>query len=165
MSLALPHIIDVEASGFGAQSYPIEIGVILSSGERYSALIKPARDWTHWCEDAESVHGVSRELLKDRGRPLIEVAGELNQLLDDQVIYSDGWVVDQPWINRLFTAAAIDRRFRVSPLELLLKEPQMQRWQQIRNGVLDELSLPRHRASTDALVIQETFRRSLAFIP
>ena len=34
-----PDIIDIEASGFGPDSYPIEIGVALSSGEKYCSLI------------------------------------------------------------------------------------------------------------------------------
>ena len=42
-----PFIIDVEASGFGSSSYPIEIGVALEYGSRHSALIKPADDWIH----------------------------------------------------------------------------------------------------------------------
>ena len=45
-----PLIIDVEASGFGPLSYPIEVGLALSAGEKYCSLILPAADWTHYCE-------------------------------------------------------------------------------------------------------------------
>ena len=43
-----PLIIDVEASGFGSKSYPIEIGVALNDGQRFCTLILPAPNWTHW---------------------------------------------------------------------------------------------------------------------
>ena len=48
-----PTIIDVEASGFGPYSYPIEIGVALDNGDKYCTLILPAPAWTHWDEEAE----------------------------------------------------------------------------------------------------------------
>tara|TARA_Y100001951_G_scaffold105246_1_gene121039 strand:+ start:7658 stop:7939 length:282 start_codon:yes stop_codon:yes gene_type:complete len=36
--ITLPTIIDIEASGFGAASYPIEIGVVRYDGANYSGL-------------------------------------------------------------------------------------------------------------------------------
>ena len=48
-----PLIIDVEASGFGGASYPIEIGVALDDGHKYCALILPEPEWTHWDAAAE----------------------------------------------------------------------------------------------------------------
>ena len=46
-----PYIIDVEASGFGNGSYPIEVGVVLNNGEKFCTLIVPAANWTHWDEE------------------------------------------------------------------------------------------------------------------
>ena len=63
-----PTIIDIEASGFGSYSYPIEVGVVKYDGERYCALIKPEPDWDHWCDKAEAVHGISRDLLSEHGK-------------------------------------------------------------------------------------------------
>jgi hypothetical protein len=40
-----PAIIDIEASGFGPDGYPIEIGVALSSGQTFCALILPEPEW------------------------------------------------------------------------------------------------------------------------
>lgn len=37
-----PNNIDVEASGFGGESYPIEVGVALDDDTKYCALIQPA---------------------------------------------------------------------------------------------------------------------------
>ena len=59
----VPPIIDLEASGFGRGSYPIEVGFALENREIYSFLIKPEADWTHWSEEAEEIHGISREQL------------------------------------------------------------------------------------------------------
>ncbi len=112
-----PSIIDVEASGFGPDSYPIEVGVILTSGERYCSLIFPASEWTHWDAEAATVHGITREALKENGRPVTEVAQALNGLLSNQTVYTDAWAVDLRWITRLFYTAGINQLFRVSALE------------------------------------------------
>ena len=56
-----PYIIDVEASGFGSDSYPIEVGLALEPGERFCTLIRPLDHWDHWDEQAESVHKISRD--------------------------------------------------------------------------------------------------------
>ncbi|MEM1434765.1 MAG: hypothetical protein AAGG11_11960 [Pseudomonadota bacterium] len=156
-----PDIMDIEASGFGSHSYPIEIGVVLGEGRRFSRLIRPPTDWQHWDTAAEAVHGLSRELLTAHGQSPLAVAHALNALLAGRTLYSDGWVLDQPWLNRLYAAAQIRRTFHLSPLELLLTEPQMQIWASTRAEVEQELDLMRHRASQDARVIQTTFNRSL----
>ncbi|WP_111977108.1 3'-5' exonuclease [Algibacillus agarilyticus] len=155
-----PSIIDIEASGFGADSYPIEIGLILSNGDKYCSLISPCADWQHWDESAESVHGISKNMLKEYGRHVKDVAETLNTLLAGQVIYSDGWVVDQIWLNRLFYAANLRPTFTFSALENILNEQQMDIWHPIKQNVTSELALQRHRASNDAVIIQETFARS-----
>ena len=157
-----PYIIDVEASGFGSTSYPIEVGLALEPGQRYCTLIKPADHWDHWDAQAESVHGISRENLLRKGRPVIEVTEELNQLLENKVVFSDAWGVDNPWIIQLYAAAGIDRTFDVSALEMLLSEPQMRLWAKTRDSVIADLGLERHRASNDSWIIQETYIRTLA---
>ena len=47
--LLAPPILDVEASGFGPGSYPIEIGYVLGDGTAYCTLISPAISWTQGC--------------------------------------------------------------------------------------------------------------------
>ena len=156
----LPHIIDIEASGFGAASYPIEVGVAFSDGTKYCSLVTPRPDWTHWDEGAEKIHGVSRDILHRHGRPVSEVAGRLNERLRSQTAYSDGWVVDKTWLDRLFFAAGVEREFSCSPLELILSEPQMAIWHATKDDLLRELGDQRHRASFDAYVVQETWERT-----
>jgi hypothetical protein len=96
-----PNIIDIEASGFGVDSYPIEVGIVLSTGQKYCALIKPAHDWLYWDKQAELVHGLSLDLLWSHGKSIDTV----------------------------------------------------------------DLALKRHRASADALVIQETYVRTQQMLP
>jgi hypothetical protein len=155
-----PNIIDIEASGFGFESYPIEIGVVLSNGQKYCSLIKPEKNWSYWDQDAELVHGLSLELLYLHGKPVQTVAWDLNQFLRNQTVYSDGWVLDKPWLTRLFYQAGIAPVFFISSLEYILKEPQMAIWTVTQKQVINDLALQRHRASTDALIIQETYYRT-----
>jgi len=156
-----PNIIDIEASGLSRESYPIEVGLALANGERYCQLIKPARDWTYWDKQAETVHGISRNYLNHHGLNCTEVALELNRLLENQVVYSDGWVVDQPWLIKLFFAAGVHQKFYISDLQMILTERQMEIWHTSKEQVMLDLNLQRHRASFDAQVIQETYRRTL----
>ena len=156
-----PFIIDVEASGFGATSYPIEIGVVMEESQNFCSLILPAPDWTHWDEGAEKVHRVARDILETYGKPMQEVAKQLNDLLKGKTVYTDGWVVDKPWLTTLFHAAGIPMQFEVSSLEMILSERQMEIWHETKDKVIEEMNMKRHRASYDAWIIQETYKRTL----
>lgn len=155
-----PWIIDLEASGLQSAAYPIEVGVALDEGRRYCALIAPLPDWTHWDRGAEKVHRIPRDILETYGKPPEKVADDLNDLLAGKTLYTDGWVVDKPWLIQLFHAAGREMDFAVSPLEMILCESQMDHWTEARDAVIDETDLVRHRASTDAWIIQETYRRT-----
>jgi len=157
MFKGIPNIIDIEASSFNADSYPIEVGVILRNGERYCALIKPTENWLDWDKSSEKVHNISRATLKKHGKPIEVVADELNQFLGSENVYSDGWVVDQPWLNKLFYMAKKSPTFRMSSLEMILSEPQMQIWHKTKDKLLEGSEEKRHRASFDAALIQKTF--------
>lgn len=159
---ASPAIIDVEASGFGSDSYPIEVGVVTDEGNRFCRLIRPLAQWTHWSEEAEALHGISRDVLFDRGVDCRQVCEELNSLLKDQTVYSDGWVVDQPWLIKLYYAAHMSMSFRISPLEMILSEQQMNAWSETKSGILTSSTMRRHRASTDAEIIQRTYQKTYA---
>lgn len=154
-----PIIIDVEASGFGKGGYPIEVGVALPDGSRHCYLISPARDWTAWDEEAEKVHGISRETLQTYGRPLQDVAWRLNELLRNKTVYCDAWSFDMSWLGKLYDAAKMHQTFRVADIAELMNEEQRERWADIKQQVAGELGLQRHRASGDARILQETWRR------
>jgi len=157
-----PIIIDIEASGFGSMSYPIEVGIALEDDTKYCSLILPASDWEHWDNDAEKVHRIARDILEAYGNPVQEVAAHLNQLLEGKTLYTDGWVVDKPWLTTLFYKANMEMKFHVSDLEMILSEEQMTRWHDTKDKILAEVKKHRHRASFDAWIIQETYKRTLA---
>lgn len=156
-----PLIIDIEASGFGPYSYPIEVGLALLDGKRYCTLVEPCKEWTHWDTEAQNLHGIERDILFKAGMPIHKVAHSLNELLKGQVVYSDGWVVDKPWTTKLFNQAGIARAFRVSPLELILSEEQMAIWHHTKDQITKSQNLKRHRASIDAYIIQLTYCHTL----
>jgi hypothetical protein len=157
----VPAIIDFEASGLGRGSYPIEVGYILEDGRSACYLIRPEPDWSSWCADAQRLHGIPRALLQERARPVREVASLLNAALAGRTLYTDAWGNDYSWMSLLFDAAGLVPRFRLQPLSLLLTEAQQSAWGALRDEVAAELALVRHRASTDARVLQATWLRSM----
>ena len=154
-----PPIIDLEASGFGRGSYPIEVGFALENRDIHSFLIKPEEDWTHWCKDAEEIHGISRAQLKAEGMCIEDIALKLNEMLRGQTLYSDAWSFDSSWIGRLFDSAGIVQRFRIETINKLLKPDQVEFWHPTKEAVLQELGLKAHRAGIDVQVLQETYLR------
>lgn len=150
-----PDVIDIEASGFGRGSYPIEVGFVTSEGERYCALVKPAAHWTHWDESAAGVHGISRPSLIDHGRPVAEIGAALNAGLAGRVVYTDAWGYDFTWLAVLFHEAGSGPRFRLEPIQAYCGETDRGKWDRMKADVARELALPRHRASSDALILQQ----------
>ncbi|MHA2939030.1 hypothetical protein ACXJY6_12155 [Vibrio sp. RC27] len=160
MTMQNPIIIDIEASGFGSNSYPIEIGLILEDKTKYCTLVRPESSWNYWDDSAEDVHQLTRKKLFSHGRTPAVVAQQLNTLLKGKTIYSDGWVVDHPWLIKLFEVAGIEMEFKLSSIELILKEQQVYLWDETKVEVIQDLDIRRHRASNDAHVVQETFLRT-----
>ena len=157
-----PIIMDIEASGFGSGSYPIEVGVVLGDNTEYSWLIKPLSHWQHWCSQAETTHGISREQLKREGQDPARVAAELNQLLHHSRAYSDAWVYDSTWLARLFYETGQQTAFRLDSIHALLSDSDREQWQRCRNAVLASSGLKPHRAGTDAAIIQQTLAMVLS---
>jgi len=153
----IPAILDFEASGLGRGSYPIEVGYILSDGHSNCMLIRPEPDWLEWDEQAERLHGISREQLQRHGRSVAEVARLLNHSLAGKTLYSDAWGNDQSWLALLFECAGIPAHFRLESLRSLLSEAQAQVWHSVRQTVIQGSRLKRHRASSDARILQQTF--------
>lgn len=153
----LPSIIDLEASGFGRQSYPIEVGYILGNGDTFCSLIKPAEGWDRWDESAEEVHGISQEILLKVGKPILEIAQTINEQLSGSTIYSDAWGNDSSWLGLLFDEANMPMRFRMDSIRSLLTEEQATKWHDTKEKVIESISLKRHRASADAAILQKTF--------
>lgn len=152
-----PVILDVESSGFGRGSYPIEVGVALDDGQTHCMIIRPHSSWQHWDAAAENLHGISREVIEKNGRSITEVAIWLNDCLKGKVVYSDAWGNDSSWLALLFEYAEISQLFKLKPIYSLLSETQIACWHSTKNHIIETLGCPRHRASHDALILQKTF--------
>lgn len=152
-------VIDIEASGFGRGSYPIEVGVA-SDDDNYCSLIAPLPEWRHWDEDAEQLHGISRQLLGAHGRPVQEVALALNQLLAGKLVYSDAWGNDRTWLAQLFEAAEISQHFKLEALASIMSEAQMTLWHEVKHRLSQNLDGQRHRASSDARLLLKTWHET-----
>ena len=153
---ALPIILDVEASGFGRGSYPIEIGLAFPDGSTEAYLIHPAPDWSHWDPDAEAVHGIDRQELLVHGRSVVEVAALLNARLAGNCVYSDAWSFDSSWVARLFDSAGFAQNFRIDTIRVLLDEAEIAAWQTARDIVDGGHGPMVHRAAPDARRLQLT---------
>ncbi len=157
--MELPAIIDLEASGFGRGSYPIEVGVALSDSSIHSQLIKPSANWTHWDESAEAIHGISRDYLNLHGQTPREVALFLNELLLGQTLFSDAWSFDSSWVGRLYDEAELIQRFKIDTLNRLLSEAEMSAWSDTKDQVVKDLGMDLHRAANDVKILQTTYIR------
>lgn len=165
VALGAPAILDIEASGFGRDSYPIEVGYALSDGSTYCSLIRPAPSWTHWDPAAERVHHVSRATLAQHGRDPLIVAEHLNDALHGQTLYCDGWGHDFSWLAALYEVADRVPAFRLDDLRTLLSDREAAHWHVVKQQVATELRLQRHRASADAKLLQMTLLRLRMALP
>lgn len=153
--------LDIEASDIHPDSYPIEIGILLPDGQSYCSLIKPPPQWSHWSDQAEAVHGISRREISEHGKSVAEVAQSLNDYLDGQTVYSDCWVLDHPWMIRLFQVAKLEPTFILSDVMYCLSEDEYHQLGSVKQALESELNLERHRATNDARVLQLAVERIL----
>jgi len=153
-----PIIIDVEASGFGYGSYPIEVGFALADGATHCRLIKPLENWTHWCEEAQKLHGVEHHQLIEYGWNPTDIAHWLNEMLNSQTVYSDAWSNDMSWLGKLYNDVGITQNFRLESVLTLLSPEQINSWDATKAATSEALQQQRHRASADAFLIQQTYR-------
>jgi hypothetical protein len=149
-----PCTLDIEASGFGRHSYPIEVGYVLPNGNAKCMLVRPEAAWTHWDLSAEQVHRITRTSLLELGRPVHEVASALNRDLAGLTVYCDGWAHDYTWLGALFEAADLSPHFKLQAASQLLNQHQLPQLDDQQRQARAALDLQRHRASSDALVLQ-----------
>ena len=127
--------------------------------DRHCTLIRPEDDWLHWNEEAESLHGITRDILLVNGKSPLKVAMLLNEWLDGGTVYTDAWGNDSCWLALLYETANIQQRFTIDSVASLISQEQMSQWHPTKNQVIQEMDLKRHRASSDALILQTTFER------
>ncbi len=106
---------------------------------------------------AEKIHHITNEKLLRHGKPIAKVAESLNKLLTYHTAFAEGWVVERPWIQMLFAEAGLEMSFRLKNLDSITSNEQQAIWESVNNEVVARNNLQRHRASTDAWIIQQTF--------
>lgn len=113
---------DIEASGFGPQSYPIEIAWSNEDGDIQRYLINPSTipEWTHWNPASEQIHGIERQRLERNGWNPAYVANRLYEDLQGKIVYTDAPVFDQQWVEQLFTALHQPPPFQCQHIDELL---------------------------------------------
>ena len=114
--------IDLEASGLGPKSWPIEVGWCVQDWPVRSVLIKPDPSWSleAWEKSAEELHQISPEVLIKDGTPPLEVALILNAAFANADVYSDAPSFDGFWLYRLYEAAGVRANFKLHNLAELI---------------------------------------------
>ena len=151
--------LDIQASGLGKRSYPIEVGFVQANGYSRCFLIRPEPNWQYWDKDVEQLHGLSRQTLVAYGKPVAYVANILNRYLVQQTVYCDNWADDSRWLSQLYESAGIKQLFKLESIYALLAEPQQAMWQDAKFQIEARMDLQRHRASSDAKLVQQTWRQ------
>lgn len=118
-------IIDFEASclpDYGA-SYPIEVALVPVGGMPASWLIKPAARWRFWdwSMEAEDLHGITRQLLADKGVAARQVLDELAAAAVGCRVYADS-DLDAYWLEILAQACGRPAPFPVLYLGELFQQ-------------------------------------------
>ena len=115
--------LDLEASGLGPKSWPIEVGWGLVDGAVQSLLIRPSDDWPRdqWDTAAEALHGIKFNELTKNGRPIADVCAQLNAALAGKIVYSDAPDWDGFWLFRLFDAGGVRQEFALRDFAELLR--------------------------------------------
>lgn len=123
-----PLFMDFEASGLGADGYPIQVAWSGSHGavdECWFIAPPAAGGWAldeGWDPAAERVHGISAAAVREHGKPADWIAARMNVQLAGQVVYVDGGACDLVWCRQLFAAAGVVQEFTIGDYwDLLLR--------------------------------------------
>ncbi len=146
--------IDFEASCLPrhGRSFPIEVGIAHDDGATRSWLIRPVPEWSGWgwTEEAQSLHGITREQLDREGQSVDVVAAELTEAVDGQRVIADSHL-DADWLDTLAEAARVPPPFRIEHIEALVDRLGAQPEDvTLAQTMLDVEPFMRHRAGDDA---------------
>lgn len=148
---SMPYLIDFEASGLAAASYPIQVAWRTPGGEVEMHYIRPEPDWMHWDTFAEELHNIPRQLLFDVGRVPSWVARRMNQALEGVAVYCDGGMMDRHWCRRLFDAARVEPAFELRSFFALVDhvDPNTEAFAALDEQAWREAPGLRHQADVD----------------
>ncbi|MDA9004068.1 hypothetical protein N9J26_01115 [bacterium] len=150
------NIIDIEASGLHADSYPIEIAVLID-GHTRAWLVKPEPQWTYWNDTAESIHGMTRDYLFEHGLPVAQVADELKHHVNGAELFSDAVTWDADWADTLFFNSHSIRNFCISSIYEFMTDEQVEAFKENKVRLAACGRYREHRAEEDVRLIHEAF--------
>lgn len=150
--------IDLEASGLGAASWPVEVGWGGVTGAPTAILIRPDASWNNaaWDPEAEKLHGLSRDRLAREGAAISVVCEALNAALSGRAVYSDAPDWDSFWLYRLFATARIRQGFKILAFADLVT-PMMGAHAEALVGEAEARAPRRHRAAADVAFLQTLY--------
>ena len=156
--LASIAFIDLEASGLGADSWPIEVGWCFPDSAPCAHLIRTAPAWKDaaWDPKAEALHGVAREELARAGAAPEDVCDALNGALSGVRVYSDAPDWDGFWLYRLYQAARMRQAFELWDFRDLFAHLTFDQINDAR-AQASAVAPHRHRAAADVLHMQTLF--------
>ncbi|BBB30162.1 hypothetical protein [Neptunomonas japonica] len=148
MAIKVPVIcIDIEASGLGPLSYPIEVAWKCGlTGASDLFLINPdtGYNWTQWDLSAADIHGITMDELLHKGISVNEACERLNQMLDGKMVTSDALDFDFFWMRRLFESAMMKPTFKMQGIDSVLEGGQL-----IQYRLIASAQVRKHRAMDD----------------
>lgn len=155
--------LDIEASGFGPGSWPVEIGWAFPFDRKRngSVLVRPIPAWTHWDMTSQSnCHGLSRDFLEKEGSLPAEALGHIEDALSGCTIYVQDPEYDRSWFRVLVEAAGRDSTIRLNDAGALFEARALRRRHNlsaIRRDVAARFPHS-HRAEADARQMAEIWR-------
>ena len=114
--------VDVEASGLGRESYPIEVGwSVDDEQEPASFLVRPATSWRFddFTEAAQAIHNIPYERLISHGIAIETACRRLDAAWTGAVLVSDNPAADGGWLRRLYEAAGRHYPWRLLDFHVL----------------------------------------------
>ncbi len=110
--------VDFEASSLGRRGFPVQVGWVFEDGEVEEHLIAPAPGWEEWSDEAEAIHGFSRERLLRDGAAHDVVARRMLTALGGHRLHASAPSWDGKWLSLLLRAAGLPRHaLRLSDTE------------------------------------------------
>lgn len=138
---------DIEASGLGPLSYPIEIAWKCGlTGANDSFLINPETgyNWTDWDSTAEELHRITVDELLSEGISVKEACERLNNRLEGKTVTTDAFDFDYFWIRRLYESAMMNPSFEMQGIDKVLEGGQLIQYRLVANA-----QVRTHRAMAD----------------
>ena len=156
--------VDLEASGLGEDSWPIEIGFAWIEGGRVrwaSKLIRPEPGWPRsaWSSESAVVHGITMTELH-RAEDAADVARWAAAVMGNRVVVSDAPSYDGVWLDRLLAAAGLVERPPLRDFDVLVSR--RHRWPELERVYAElDATPPPHRAGPDAARLAAAWRAGI----